>query len=492
VAGCLLLCILLYQGTADRPIAPFQVDVSIAFGGHQGTGKFTELRIRSLSPNGGTLTLETVGGAPNARLSIELPPGEVTETRLPFGIGSSKQPPLLHASLDDGDPLSVPVTLIRHTEPVAALVGVTASQLLFQIRGTKAVSETSLPHLASAYGQVSALAIDGRSLAALEDAQLVALLEFVGTCGRLMLIDVSAAIERAFVNRASCEGRFLTSVGSDRDTEAAFLELLEQPATTLPSEIQLERLLKEDLDDAINIPRLGSFWIGYIFILVLLIARVRTRLVALGFSVACTLLIFVIWPGSGSRAYVAWAEATSTDRVARFTGLERRLATRSGDVALAADSFGAYPVSISGHQYSLVWNTESDDRQVVWEATPFRHITKLTQGSFAVDSPLQVDIADGVVGICNSGAGASGPAFLQWHGTIFAIPAIGPGSRWSSANQPGLDSSLLKSPEMRLFLDRSFGHTITLLQSLPFSGANEIGRGWLLRYPSDQARGVSC
>jgi hypothetical protein len=236
VAGCLLLCILLYQGTADRPIAPFQVDVSIAFGGHQGTGKFTELRIRSLSPNGGTLTLETVGGAPNARLSIELPQGEVTETRLPFGIGSSKQPPLLHASLDDGDPLSVPVTLIRHTEPVAALVGVTASQLLFQIRGTKAVSETSLPHLASAYGQVSALAIDGRSLAALEDAQLVALLEFVGTCGRLMLIDVSAAIERAFVNRASCEGRFLTSVGSDRDTEAAFLELLEQPATTLPSE----------------------------------------------------------------------------------------------------------------------------------------------------------------------------------------------------------------------------------------------------------------
>jgi hypothetical protein len=471
---------------------PFQVDVSVAFGGHQGTGKFTELRIRGVSPNGGTLTLETVGGAPNARLSIEMPPGDLTETRLPFGIGLSKQTPLLHVSLDDGDPYSVPVRLIQHSEPIAAVVGATASQLLFQIPGAKTVSGTSLPQLASAYSQISALAIDGQALAALEDPQLVALLEHVGTCGRLMLIDVPAAIERAFVNRASCEGRFLMSVGGDSNSEAAFLELLGQPATALPSKIQLERLLKDDLDNAVNISKLGFFWAGYIFILILLIGRVRTRIGALGFSIACTLLTFVIWPESGSRAYVAWAELTSADRVARFIGLERHSATRSGIVTVAADSFGAYPVSISGHQYSLLWNIEGDDREFVWHATPFGQFTKLTQGSFAVDSALRLKVADGAVSICNSGAGASAPAFLQWHGTVFAIPPIGPGSQWSSADQAGLDSSLLKSPEMRLFLDRSFGHSTTLLQSLPFSGADEIGRGWLLRYPSDQAREISC
>lgn len=492
MAGFILQCILLCQVMVDQAAPPLQVDVSVAFAGQVSTGRFTELRVRAFSPDGGNLTLETAGGSPDVSLGMELPRGELTEYWVPIGIDFSNHSPMVHISLDDADLISVPLGFIRHPKPRPALAGMVATQLLHQVPDTEVVSGTVLPRFPPAYGQISALAIDAQALATLDDAQLRALLEFVGTCGRLMLIDVSAAVERAFVNRSSCESRFLRSVDSAGNAEAAFYELLEEPTQTLPSEQQLTRLLTKTSDGAFDFSRLGFFWVGYVVILVVLMMQVRTRIMTLPFSIVCTLLAVVIWPTSGSRAYVAWAEASSADHVARYTGLERHSAIRAGVVTETADSFDSYPTRIVGNNYSLRWDTDSDNRYLVWDASPFQQIAKLTHGSFTVESPLQVGITDNTVYICNSGNGASRQAFLYWQETVFAIPSISPGSMWSSSGKIELDSGSRNSPELQLFLNRSFGNTITLLQPLPISGAGETGRGWLLRYLSGRSGDSSC
>jgi hypothetical protein len=200
----------------------------------------------------------------------------------------------------------------------------------------------------------------------------------------------------------------------------------------------------------------------------------------------------MIWPVTGSRAYVAWAEVSSADRVARYAGLERHLATRSGAVSLPADSFGAYPTSLAGSAYSIAWNADIDRRYLAWEASPFQQVAKLTQGSFTVDSPLQVETTADTVSICNAGTTASREFWLQSQGTVFAVPSIQPGSTWTSSGQPELAAGAMKSPELQLFLNRSYGHALTLLQSLPVSGEEQAGRGWLLRYLSSRAMEVPC
>jgi hypothetical protein len=41
---------------------------------------------------------------------------------------------------------------------------------------------------------------------------------------------------------------------------------------------------------------LGLFWVAYLFVFVVLLARPGTRVTALGFCVVATLLVPIMWP----------------------------------------------------------------------------------------------------------------------------------------------------------------------------------------------------
>ncbi len=490
--GLILLSFLLAQEIANRATGPVRIEVSVAFGGHVSASKFTELRVRAFHQHDGTLSLETLGGSPNVNFTLELRAGEQAETWAPIGIDFSNQPPTIHALLGRTNLQNVALNTIRHSTPWSALVGTQATQLLLQVPDTESVSGTTLPRFPPAYSQISALAIGGRTLAALDDAQLRSLLEFVGSCGRLMLIDVSRSVEQIFVNRASCEGRFFKSIVSEDNAEAAYLELLEQRSLTLPSDEQLGGLISKTPDGAIDLTRLSFFWAGYLIVFSMLMIQARTRVAGLGFSIVSTLLVLVIWPAATSRAYVAWAEASSIDRVARYAALERYSAARRGTFMLPADPFGTQPVRITGSNYSFQWNADPDQTFVVWDTSPFQQIDNLTRGSFTIDTKLRAVIRDNTVSVCNSGIGVSRQAFLHWQGHVFAIPSMTPGTTWSSAAHTALAADALISPELQLFLNRSSGHIMTLLQSLPVSDEKKNERAWLLRYQSDQAGDSPC
>jgi hypothetical protein len=44
-----------------------------------------------------------------------------------------------------------------------------------------------------------------------------------------------------------------------------------------------------------NLNDLGLFWVAYLFVFVVLLARPHTRKIALGFSVVATILVPVMW-----------------------------------------------------------------------------------------------------------------------------------------------------------------------------------------------------
>ena len=159
---------------------------------------------------------------------------------------------------------------------------------------------------------------------------------------------------------------------------------------------------------------------------------------------------------------------------------------------LPADSFGIHPVRIAGSNYALRWSADTDHRYLVWDASPFQQIDNLTRSSFPVDSLLRVAIRDNIVSVCNSGIGASRQAFLHWQDNIYAIPSMAPGTICSSTDQAALDTDSINSHELWLFLNRSSGHTMTLLQSLPISEGNKNERAWLLRYASEQIGDSPC
>jgi len=484
--GLLLISILLLQETVHPAVEEgVRIEASVAFDGHVARAGFTELSVRAFSARGGNVTLTTSSAAPGVRMEFRLPAGEPIEIRMPLAADAAGPPPVLFAGLDRRAPTSVALSTIRHRQPPAVLVGAEAARRLQQLPHTEAIGGPALPHFAPAYRQISALAIDGATLGALDEMQLRALLQFTGTCGRLLLIQASTAIERVFRNRAACGGRFLGSVESEGNVEAAFLDILEQPGASVASPAQLSRLLAQSAGGAINLRALAVFWCGYLLVFAILTMRARTRVAALGFSGLGTLLVMAIWPAAPSRAYAAWAEASTLDRVARYSAVERYSAPRVNTHEIPAAGFGTFASSIQASDYSLQWHADYAQSTLVWHASPLSHIDQLSDGSFTVDSQLRARLLEDAVRVCNEGSGESRNAYLQWQGEIYAVPPLSPGTAWTTAEGAVPEVDTQDGPALQLFANRSGDYPLTMLQSLPVAGGAANDRAWLMRYEPD-------
>jgi len=313
------------------------------------------------------------------------------------------------------------------------------------------VSAAEFPTDANDYDPATTVAMDKQTLATLDDAQLGALLEFTGSCGRVLLIGVTPEVQEIFRNRAACGGRYLVAAATTDDLQALFRTLSELPEPDRASAAELEALLGPAATIDLNLAQLGLFWIAFLVILIALLLRTATRLVALGFCVAATLLVFIVWPAATTRAFVAWAEAASSERVVAYHSLERLRFYRDGS-------------------YSV-----EDTR---------------TRGSFAVTPVLETAFTDGGVTLCNRGAGVSATTHLYWRDNVFALPAMNAGAQWTSAGAQALDIDAANTPELALFRERSAKHELALLR--PLQIANSAGRAWLLQYTTPQQGGDAC
>jgi len=490
--GLLPLSVLLAQGLSAPANAALEVEASLAFGAYVSDAGFSEIHVRAVSSTGGILHIETTGTAPIVSANLELQPDQPLDTWLPVLIDFSASPLALSATLNSSDRQNVSLQYARRSLPRFALLGSQAVRRLSHLPDTEAITAAGLSHLPETYQQISALAIDSQVLAALDEQQLRSLLEYVGTCGRVLLIDASAAIAQAFVNRAACEGQFLKLLTNAENAERAFLSLTEQMDTPLPSEQSLATLLDDSSVEAHYGTRLVLFLGAYLLVLVVLLTRSRSRFAAPGFSILATAIVWVIWPAATSRNFVAWAEMASTEQIARYRGIERHLAARRETVMLSGDSFGGYSRKIAGENYSVRWSTATDQRKIVWNAAPFESLERITHGSFPVNATLILNQNGDTASVCNTGVTSTTPMYLQWQGNLYAIPPLEMGTAWSSMDQVPLHLEAGSHPELKLFLARSARYPLAILQSLSIPNAGKNEQAWLLRYQSHQERELPC
>ena len=105
------------------------------------------------------------------------------------------------------------------------------------------VSAAEFPADANDYDPATTVAMDKQTLATLDDTELGALLDFVGSCGRVLLIGVSPEVQEIFRNRAACGARYLVAAATTDDLHALFRTLSELPEPAHASTAQLEALL---------------------------------------------------------------------------------------------------------------------------------------------------------------------------------------------------------------------------------------------------------
>jgi hypothetical protein len=317
------------------------------------------------------------------------------------------------------------------------------SLLLAQVSSGISSTAHDFPTSAAAFEVNSIVTVDSRTLESLTDGQLRALLQFSGSCGRVLLVDVSATVERLFRDDAACDGRYLHSIeaADDRNKAALLLGQLENPKR-LSSE-ELEALLVAVGDGRFGLKKIVWFWSAYVLLAAALLTRRRTRIAALGFSFVASLLVPVVWPASPSRVSVAWAEAEADDRVVAF------------------------------------FLREQDGTEIIQQ-----------RGSFDLNPSLGISIDDSKVTICNYGNGASDTTHVYWHGSIFALPALDPGGRWTSDRKLELGAAALRTPELSLFSKRSREFDLSFLRPLP--APNSDDQAWLLQYVSSEQMNRPC
>ena len=339
-------------------------------------------------------------------------------------------------------------------------------------RGVVVVAAAALPRSGSGYLPVSAMAIDGGALRRLDDAQLRALLEFVGYCGRVLFVDAAPHAYRAITGQAGCGGRY-TAGAQGAAALTAFDALLARAPRPLPGATELRRLLGDANPDL----RLAGFFLGGFLLLFLALAALRpARAVAVPFCLLATVLPGLLWAGGSRHSSITWAEARADDAIARYARLDIAAALGRGDQRLAPAALGGTPDAIDGPGVALHWSDLPQERGIEWSARLLQELRLSSIGHFPIERGLRARAAGDAIRVCNTGSDTAPAGWLHWRGDTWRVPALAPRETWTTSEQAPARE---RTPAIRLFERRSPVRAPARLQPLDGRGAD--GPAWLMR-----------
>ena len=461
------------------------IETGLAWDGLVSTKTFTELALQATGNEDAGIALETVSGSPVVAAELTLRNGVPATGWMPVETGSLGDVTLRY-SIDGGPWTELDAGFLERGAGRVILAGEVAIDQLGQIVGTTIVSATDLPRLPLAYAHVSVLAIGRDALARLDEAQLRALLEYVGLCGSVLLIDPPTQVEQLMSQRAACGGRYLQATGIDGNTADVLETLMTHDAGRLPDERTLGRLLNQRGADI----RLMSIYLGgFLLLFITLTAVPRSRAAALAFSLLATALAALLWTGGSRQSFVAWAEVAATERVARYASLERASATGRGAQVLRLQSLARSPMHIMGDGLVLNWKEAARDRYLDWSASLLQEMQVLSMGSFPVAPSLRAGTDGEIVTVCNRGDRETRPAYLHWRGANYRVPALAPGSRWTADASTATTGP---SAHLRLLARRASGRAVTLLHPLEVPANGGEQRAWLMQTESGETGATPC
>ncbi len=454
-------------------------DVSLAWDGIVSADTFTEVSVRATGASGASALIEAASATPRIRAVVDVDEEGQWSVALPV---PADQGPIV---VNDGQSSTIASVSPRRAAPPVVFVGETVAA---QFDEALIIEQGKLPQTASAYRHIAAIVISGPALAGLDEKQLRALLEHVGTCGATVLVDVSADVERLVTQRAGCGARRLAVAPNGNDVETLLANLLSDSAPAMPGEKALEQLLSPEQAD---VRLMGVFIAAFLLVYFVLMAQERTRSIAApAFCVLATGIAALLWNSGSSGQFVAWAEVYDGDRVARYEGLDAISARGRSQYELAPESLARSPKRISGNAMTLIWDEIGSQRVIEWQPSLLQQFRLVSAGSFPVEPTLRAGMDAAGPVVCNVGAATSPAAFLYWQGQTYSVPPIEPDDQWSADDD---DVIHRRAAPLTLLGQRASRTLLALLQPLSLPAQADVDQqAWLVRHESTNAAVSPC
>ena len=470
MAGPFLVSALLALGMAQGGQS---IQTDLAWHGLVAADAYTELALEVTSPGHPSVTVELIAPDLVIKTVFELDQSAFANGTLPVPVRQFHDTALrIKAGNSPWEVLDIGE--IVQSRGGIVIAGNQAARALTDYPGTTLVSVQELPTIPAAYSHIRALALGGDELSQISASQLHALLEYIGMCGRIMLVDAPAEFTQLLQQRAACGQRFFVATGADGNPAANFAILLQGGTNRLPNERTLQRLLDNRGRDVNSI---ALFLGGFLLLFMVLSSMRDSRGAALALSVTLTLFAGFFWSNASRHSFVARAETSTSENVARFAAIERVSSTGRGAQVFSPDSLARSITNITGTDFVLSWSDRREDRYIDWSPSLLQEMQLLSIGNFAVESRLRVEARDTGLTVCNRSIASTPAAFVRWEQNNYAVPALAPGETLQ------LDDSNLTSDNashLRLLANRANDSHPSILQPLTIPGNRTNQAAWLM------------
>ncbi|MEO8309836.1 MAG: hypothetical protein ABI520_01585 [Caldimonas sp.] len=476
---------LLLLGLALCCLAPASAEPRIelsanpAWKGWTRPGRTTEIDIRLKSDVETRASLDVDAGRESVGASVELQPGRVARVQIAIAAAPASA---VHVRVAPGAAAARDVTLAQSESPLLGLALASGESVTLEGFHAIALAADDLPRNASAYSSIDALIVDAPTLAALDQRQLGALVTYTADCGRLVVLNAGAEVQRLIDGARGCGGRAATNARSLAEAKAMLSASL---ATSVPAALSLGSVgaLARPGHAAWNAVAVGlAVYFAATALALVYLPALPVILLAPALAIAALLgLLQVMQPRS---QLVVWSEGKSGATLARYQAWQRfpGILRERVRVPLPPQLGSAVQPCEAGQ--AMRFEVDASGGQALsaaFETRLFRQVALCYRGTFPMERSIAIATrADGSHAVRNSGARAWPSGVLLVGGVVHELPAIAPGTTTivgAEARRAVADDAL------RLASTRTGFEESAALWALDLSGvagAPVDSTGWLL------------
>jgi len=471
----LALCCLAPASAEPR----IELSASPAWKGWTRPGRTTEIDIRLKSDAETRASVDVAAGRESVGASVELQAGRAA--RLQIAVRSAPAS-AVSVRVTPGSAAARDVTLAQSESPLLGVALATGELVSLEGFHAVALAADDLPRNAAAYSSIDALIIDAPTLIALDQRQLGALVAYTADCGRLVVVDAGAAVQRLFDGARGCGAGAVTSARSLADAKAVLSASL---ATSMPPALSL--------GSAGALARPGhAAWDAIAVSLAVYLAAAALALVylpalpviLLAPALAIVAMLALLQGVAPTSQLIVWSEGKSAAALARYQAWQRFPGSVRERVRVPLPpQLGAAAQPCEAGQAMHFEVDASGGRALFaeFETRLFRQVALCYRGTFPMERAIAVEPrADGSYAVRNTGSRAWPSGVLLAADRVHELPAIVPGAAAivaGEARRPAADAAL------RLASTRvAVGETAALwaLDLSGVAGAPVDSTGWLL------------
>ncbi len=478
----LLLLGLVFASLARAAEPPgLELTATPAWKGWTRPGRTTELDLRLSAGSATRAQLDVSAGRLAVHSEVDLEPGRVVRLHVPVPWSESL---VVSAATPAAGALRREVTLSPSESP---LLGVAVAGE----EGTRragfhvvALGADDLPRSVAAYASIDALIVDAPTLAALDPAQLGALLAHAAGCGRVVVLNADERVRRLLSGAGSCDGLALMNAASMAEAQqrldaslAAGLRAPMRQASTgeltraTPWLWQRVALGLAVYGAAALLALVSPSWLQL---------RLQLLLPAAAGVLAWALLQ---WAPPASQLLI-WSEGVSGAQLARYQAWQQVLGLSRQTVRVPIPPQLASSAQPCDPRQPVRF--EFDARQgrasfAEFDSGLFRQVALCYSGSFPVArAPVSAALSDGVRQVHNAGFIAWPAGRLLAAGQVHELPALG------ADGSAALDMRRGQPPgdaATRVAMSRLRPDEVGALWALELAGVADSprdSRGWLL------------